>query len=80
MKIFNFNEKQMKAIEKVAAYADIEKQFIESEVENDFITINTGRNGREYAWYSYENEDVLCDVETLEIIHNDAKFIEEQFC
>lgn len=45
----------------------------------DYITINTGRDGREYAWYIDEYNSVICDVETLELC-DDAEKIEALLC
>ena len=46
---------------------------------NDYtLTINTGRNGRDYAWVVWsENEQAAVDIETLERLTE--KEIEEQF-
>jgi len=36
----------------------------------DYLTINTGRNGRDYAWYADESHNIAVDIETLEVLTN----------
>ena len=43
----------------------------------EYLTINTGRNGRDYAWYGDEHNSVAVDTETLDVLSSIE--IEEQF-
>ena len=43
----------------------------------EYLTINTGRNGRDYAWYGDEHNSVAVDIETLDVLSSIE--IEEQF-
>ena len=33
-----------------------------------YLTINTGHNGRDYAWYMDENYNIAVDIETLDVL------------
>ena len=56
------------SIDNLAHYLDI-----------DYISINTGRDGRDYARYIDEYNSVICDVDTLELC-DDAEKIEALLC
>ena len=43
----------------------------------EYLTINTGRNGRDYAWYVDEHNSVAVDIKTLDVLSSTE--IEELF-
>lgn len=46
---------------------------IDTYLKLGYLTINTGRDGKTYAWYVDDNENVICDIETLSLCDDDAK-------
>lgn len=44
-----------------------------------YLTIKKGRDGRTYAWYVDEFDNVICDVDTLELC-DDKERIEALLC
>ena len=49
---------------------------IVKDYENGYLTINTGRDGNEYAWYSDEIKNKAVNLTTGEVI--DGKKIDER--
>jgi hypothetical protein len=49
------------------------------DITNGYMSINTGRDGRTYAWYADEFNSVICDVDTLELC-DDADKIDDLLC
>ena len=76
----NYTKQQEIAMEKAARIAvpDADKECIERLCEHYYLTLDRGRNGKEYAYYLDENYCHLVDVESLDVI-DDEEFIEEQF-
>lgn len=50
--------------------------LIQSDLEDNTLTENTGRSGQRYFWYIDENNDACISIDTLEII--DDERIEEE--
>ena len=64
--------------EQLYNYMDHDPQYIEEDCEHDYLTNNTGRDGRDYLWYLDENKSVAIDILTGEIIDDETK-IDELF-
>lgn len=83
----NLSSQEKKAIMKVIDYVDLihgmdeeeAKDVVLREYDNDYVTLNKGRDGKQYAWYFYEDRNVVVEVESLKIIE-DEDFINDNFC
>ena len=52
---------------------------IQSNIDNDYVSINRGRNGIEYAWYADENTNEFVQVDNLQYVSFTEEEIEELF-
>ena len=57
----------------VGTYLRESRRNIDTYLKLGYLTINTGRDGKTYAWYVDDAENVICDVETLSLCDDDAK-------
>lgn len=75
-----YNHMEQLAMERiVGTYLREPIENINHYLDIDYISINTGRDGRDYAWYVDEFNSVICDVETLELC-DDVEIIEALLC
>ena len=44
----------------------------------DYLSVNTGRDGKEYVWYLDEKNNVAADIETGKFLSEEE--IEKNFC
>lgn len=75
---YTLSEKELEALRTATENAgfDSNDEQLKAYIEADYLTINTGRNGRSYAWYMDANRSSCVDVETLEELT--PKQIDEQ--
>ena len=79
MEKYNITDKEKEAIIKLIDYADWDSDDWERLYEDDTVTINEGRNGKSYAWFQTESQNLIIDIETLEIF-TDEEIIEDLLC
>lgn len=70
------NEKEMKATIELYEYLDLDKNSIEEDYDNDFLTISEGRDNQLYAFYIEEDKACAINIDTLAIISDNAKLDE----
>lgn len=59
-------------------YKEIGFEDVLNDIEHDYLTENTCRNGRDVLWYIDENHNVAIYEDTLEFLTEEE--IEEQLC
>lgn len=69
----------MNNIEKLYSYMGRDFANIQTDMDCDFLTENTGRDGKDYYWYLDDNRDVAIREEDGAII-DDQETIKELFC
>lgn len=75
-----YNHMETLAMERiVGTYLRESIDNLEHYLDIGYITINTGRDGRTYAWYVDEFNSVICDADTLELC-DDADKIDALLC
>lgn len=75
IKMEKLNEKELNACKKL-----VEKLFggeneidIEENLKNDYLSICTGRDKKNYVWYCDENKNGAINIDTLEFIDDEDK-------
>lgn len=72
------NEAKIKALE-LAGVVDIDAETIERAEAHDWLTINRGRDGNEYAWYlDPDGKEACVRIDTGKQV--DEQTIEALFC
>ena len=69
----------MNYIEKLYNYIERDLENVKTDMDCDFLTENTGRDGKDYYWYLDDNRDVAIREEDGAII-DDQETINELFC
>lgn len=59
-------------------YEEIGFENVLSDIENDYLTENSCRNGRDVLWYMDENNNVAIYIDTLEFLTEEE--IEKELC
>lgn len=75
---YEVTEKEMAAIKHLYELLDIDEDSINNDIEHDYLTIDTGRNGRDVAWYCDENRNKAVYIDNLEELTDEE--IESQLC
>jgi hypothetical protein len=70
-KMRTLTKKEMKAVKKIQEYLNMTDQQAQDNYDNDYLSINIAKNGKEYAWYIDEKENVAVEIDTLELITNE---------
>ena len=65
-------------IEKLYAWIGHDTEYIEYDIRHDFLSENTGRDGKEYLWYLDETSNAIIDADGN--ICEDSVRIDELFC
>lgn len=76
MRFENLNETEKRAIikglEHIGYYDSQNPEFIQTLIDDDSITINTARSGRDVAWIIIDDiKEVALYVDTLDILSDD---------
>ena len=69
---------EQKAMEKALKWVAT-SESLKDAVNNDYLTINKGRDGKIYAWYFDGTSNAAVEVESLNIIADEEE-IENLFC
>ena len=64
-------EDNIEAITELYDHIGREISHVEDDFCNDTLTINTGRDGEDYAWYLDDTNDVAINLNTFDIIGSD---------
>ena len=67
----------MEALVKMKEELQYTEWNILEDYKNNYLTINTGRSGKDYLWYMDDKYNVCISLDTLDIIDNN---MEEEFC
>lgn len=59
-------------------HMEVNKETIENDWEHDYLTINTGRDGKDYIWYLDDKKNAAINLSNGEIIDNEQE-IEKLF-
>lgn len=79
-KMYKYSEGELDAMLCLKCdYLGQDAETLQDDIDNDCMTINRGHDGRIYARYLDEANNVICDIETLEII-DDEEIIDSLFC
>ena len=74
MKINNFEytEQEVKAMKAALNEIDIDsdRDSLSLNIKGDYLTTNTGRDGKKYAWYLDDTNNVIVGVEDLKVYVN----------
>ena len=66
MKKLNANvseEKERELINKLYDYMGHDIESLNNDTEHDYLTYNTGNNGKDYFWYMDETKSVAIDMD-----------------
>lgn len=65
-------------VEKLYKWIGHDLGDVENDIEHDYLTENTGRDGKDYLWYLDETTNAIIDVDGN--ICEDDDRIDELFC
>lgn len=66
------------ALKKLYDEIGFDEPHIYDDIENDYVTENKCRNGREVLWYTDESHNIAIYIDTLEFLSEEE--IDEQLC
>ncbi|HPZ24182.1 MAG TPA: hypothetical protein PLC25_05025 [Bacilli bacterium] len=67
MKELNY-ENYKKEIDTLYDYLDLDVESVQTDIDNDYLTINKGKDGQDYLYYLDESKDVALNIATGKII------------
>lgn len=68
-----YTEQEKKAIMECAKHADYEEDDVQDLLDSDTITVNTGRDGKEYAYFLDETRCFAVRVDSLTLVESEAE-------
>ena len=67
MKELNY-ENYKKEIDTLYDYLDLDVESAEEDYNNNYLTINKGKDGQDYLYYLDDNKEVALNIETGKIV------------
>ena len=67
MKELNY-ENYKKEIDTLYDYLDLDVESVQTDIDNDYLTINEARDGQDYLYYLDESKDVALNIATGKIV------------
>ena len=69
-------EKERELINKLYDYMGYDIDSLDNDTEHDYLTCNTGSNGKDYLWYMDETKSVAIDMDGNIIDESDDETLE----
>jgi hypothetical protein len=75
----DFTKNEIEAMKKALSLIGIDPENMTDEVAHNYLTINAGSDGEEYAWYFDETNNIAVEVGNTDHVVDDDRRIDDLF-